>query len=368
MDLSTAAAVEVKGTVQHDTHAQPPEFIQRQHWKYQSMRRADLENDSSIQDLSEWQKLTDKQKETWIPAGAIPASQIQAACEAYAGEKPLQTIVQDAPFFEHRDFPGLQVIPGLLPPETQVLFTSCLMHRDLADPDHKMNLQADYVIPYPPKPVSLEPRRFDSSFFARERADPQDILIPKMPDKHKQLNNEQFLYTKLRWLTLGEQYDWPTRSYAKHATPFPADLSTLVTRLFPHIRPESGVVLIYGAKDFMPVHRDVSEQCQRALASFSMGCDGLFIMARGEDDGEGERAPRTVAIRVRSGDCIHLTGEARWAWHAMSRTIPSTCPSYLSDWPVGTPGATPEEQKWYKKWKGYMGTKRINVSCRQVWD
>lgn len=188
------------------------------------------------------------------------------------------------------------------------------MHRDLAHPEHKMNLQADYDVPYPPKPDCKDPGRFGTSFFARERAAQQDLLVPKDAEKHKQLNNEQFLHTKLRWLTLGEQYDWPTRSYAKHATPFPEDLASLVTGLFPHIRPESGVVLIYGAKDFMPVHRDVSEQCQRALASFSVGCDGLFIMARGEDDGEGDQAPRTVAIRVKSGDVVHLTGQARWAW------------------------------------------------------
>jgi alkylated DNA repair protein alkB family protein 1 len=353
--------------VHHDTHATPPDFIQKEHWRYQSMRRAELESDPNVFDLSQRDQFTEEQKDIWRPAGAIPAAQIEAACQAYAGGKPLSTPANDAPVFAHRDFPGLQVVSGLLPPETQVLFTSCLMHRDLSDPTHKINLQADYDIQYPQKPTS-ERLRFDSSFFARDRAAPGDCLTPKVADKQKPLNNEQFLYTKLRWLTLGEQYDWPTRSYAKHATPFPGDLSELVTGLFPHIKPESGVVLIYGAKDFMPVHRDVSEQCQRALASFSVGCDGIFIMARGEDDGEGENAPRTVAIRVRSGDCVHLTGEARWAWHAMARTIPSTCPPFLANWPVGTPGATSAEEKAYKKWRGYMGTKRINVSCRQVWD
>ncbi|KAF2646341.1 hypothetical protein P280DRAFT_464592 [Massarina eburnea CBS 473.64] len=331
------------------------------------MRKADLEKDSRVFDFSNSHSWSEEQTQLWHLAGVVPASRIQSACEAYAGGKPLQTPPQDAPFFEHSDFPGLQVISGLLPPETQVLFTSCLMHRDLADPEHKSNLQADFNIPYPPK-ASSDGQRFDTSFFKRDRSSSDGMLVPKAPDKHKALNNEQFLYTKLRWLTLGDQYDWPTRSYAKHATPFPGDLSTLVTGLFPHIRPESGVVLMYGAKDFMPVHRDVSEQCERALASFSVGCDGIFIMARGLDDGEGEKAPKTVAIRVRSGDCVHLDGEARWAWHAMARTIPSTCPAHLSDWPVGTPGATPQEQKMYKKWKGYMGTKRINVSCRQVWD
>jgi hypothetical protein len=71
---------------------------------------------------------------------------------------------------------------------------------------------------------------------------------------------------------------------------------------------------------------------------------------------------------VRSGDCIHLDGEARWAWHAMARTIVGTCPDFLSSWPKGTPGATAEEEKAYKKWEGFMKGKRLNISCRQVWD
>ncbi|KAF2825930.1 hypothetical protein CC86DRAFT_467521 [Ophiobolus disseminans] len=363
----SSEATERKSSVHHDTHATPPQFIQKAHWRYQSMRKGELESDPNIFDLSKRAEFTEDQKAAWRPAGNIPASQIEAVCQAYAGNKPLNTSPHDAPIFEHRDFPGLQVVCGLLPPETQVLFTSCLMHRDLADPNHKINLQSDYDIPYPPKPTT-QALRFDSSFFKRERAASEDCLIPLVPNNQKPLNTEQFLYTKLRWLTLGEQYDWPTRSYAKHATPFPEDLSKLVTGLFPHIHPESGVVLVYSAKDFMPVHRDVSEQCQRSLASFSVGCDGIFIMGRGEDDGDGEDTPRTVAIRVKSGDCVHLSGEARWAWHAMARTIPSTCPEHLATWPVGTPGATPAEEKSYKKWKGYMGTKRINVSCRQVWD
>ncbi|KAH7355751.1 oxidoreductase domain-containing protein [Pyrenochaeta sp. MPI-SDFR-AT-0127] len=366
MNISTKVAKQ-DGSVHHDTHATPPQFIQQEHWRYQSMKKAELEADPNVFDLNKRAQFTTEQKDMWRPAGIVPATRIEAACQAYAGGKPLSAPVDDVQIFEHRDFPGLQVIPGILPPETQMLFTSCLMHRDLADPTHKINLQPDYNIPYPSKP-SVGVRQFNSTFFLRDRAAKEDCLVPKIPNKLKPLNTEQFLYSKLRWLTLGEQYDWPTRSYSKHATQFPQDLSALVTGLFPHIRPESGVVLVYSAKDFMPVHRDVSEQCQRALASFSVGCDGIFIMARGEDGGEGYNAPRSVAIRVHSGDCVHLMGDARWAWHAMARTIPSTCPLHLTDWPVGTPGATPAEEKAYKKWKGYMGTKRINVSCRQVWD
>jgi alkylated DNA repair protein alkB family protein 1 len=263
-----------------------------------------------------------------------------------------------------------------------MMFTSQILHQELADARHKNNLMAEYNIPFPGVREQLEDADVDDgkqaearqvfkSFFTYpQNASTGANLIPKTPDSSKALNMAQFLTSKLRWLTIGDQYDWPTRSYTRNGpSSFPSALAKLVQGLFPHIRPESGVVLLYSGKDYMPVHRDVSEECQTALASFSLGCDGIFILGRGEDNGEGEESrPRTVAIRVRSGDCVHLRGEARWAWHAMARTIVGTCPGYLAKWPMGTPGATGEERRAYEKWKGFMGGKRVNISCRQVWQ
>lgn len=363
----------------HDTHALPPVFIQKTHWHYQSVKRTDLDNDPEVIDFT--RGLSEKQQEILKPVGTVQAATIEAASIAYrnaaSGDEhdtsSLGEEVEDVIVYEHAEFPGLRILPGILPVETQVLFTSQLMHRDLADPKHKINLQEDFDIPYPSRPEEDDPSTDTServpSFFTHPQSSPDTWITPKNPEKQKRLNMAQFLATRLRWLTLGSQYDWPTRKYDPNGTTtFPSDLSRLVTGLFPHIRPESGVVLIYSGKDYMPVHRDVSEQCQRALASFSLGCDGIFVIARGEDDGEGENRPRTVAIRVRSGDCVHLDGEARWAWHAMARTIPGTCRNQLAEWPVGTPGATGKERLAYEKWKGYMSAKRINISCRQVWD
>ena len=267
---------------------------------------------------------------------------------------------------------GLQIVPGILPPETQVLLLSQLMHRDLANSKHKINLEADYQIPYPlprqdPADTETQNDVEYKSFFTYPQASKAISLTPKDSSKHKPLNTAQFLAKKLRWLTIGEQYDWPTRSYPKNGpTSFPSDISKLVSGLFPHIKAESGVVLLYSPKDYMPVHRDVSEQCERGLASFSLGCDGIFVVARGEDEVEG--GGRTVALRVKSGDVIHMDGETRWAWHAMPRTIAGTCPEWMAQWPVGTPGASEEEKKMYDKWSGYMAGKRLNISCRQVWD
>ncbi|KAH7050161.1 hypothetical protein B0J12DRAFT_710818 [Macrophomina phaseolina] len=385
MDLSSEAT---QASHHRDTFAQPPIHIQEAYLHYNKVKRAELDKDEDILYFNK--ELSEQQRKTWLPAGSISASVRERACYDY-----LKTALphidptsvpwsefEDAVIYEHKDMPGLQIVPGILPPETQMLFTSQLMHRDLADPRHKINLEADYHIPYPP------PKRQDSpdsataspssreshlathdavprSFFSYPQSSPTQLLHPKdaaSAPSRKPLNFAQFLASKLRWLTLGEQYDWPTRSYGITRTHFPHDLARLVTGLFPHIRPESGVVLIYSGKDYMPVHRDVSEQCERALASFSLGCDGIFVIAKDEGDGD------TVAIRVRSGDCILLSGEARWAWHAMPRTIAGTCPEHLAKWPVGTPGATEEEKRAYEKWKGYMAAKRINISCRQVWD
>jgi alkylated DNA repair protein alkB homolog 1 len=205
------------------------------------------------------------------------------------------------------------------------------------------------------------------------------MLIPLNPlSNHKPLNMTQFLVKKLRWLTLGSQYDWTTRSYDKEkAMPFPADIARLVKGLFKSaFEPESGVVLIYGSKDYMPVHRDVSEECERGLASFSLGCDGLFILSREKDrqDHAGEegeldedREMDMLVLRVRSGDCVWMGGETRWCWHAMPKVMAGTCPEWLEDWPVMKDGGA-KGTKEFEKWKGFMKGKRVNISCRQVWD
>lgn len=242
-----------------------------------------------------------------------------------------------------------------------------ILHRDLSNPLHTINLTQEYSIPYPPTAPSGD----RSSFFKYPQFDPSggQTLQPVNPlSTNKSLNIAQFLQKKLRWLTLGDQYNWATRSYASESpTPFPPDIAALVTTLFKRaFVPESGVVLLYSPKDYMPVHRDVSEQCERGLASFTLGCDGLFIISRDKDlslsdDGKQEM----VVIRVRSGDVVEMSGETRWAWHAMPKVMAGTCPIELQDWPVKQGQGTPRE---YEKWRGYMKGKRLNISCRQVWS
>ena len=160
--------------------------------------------------------------------------------------------------------------------------------------------------------------------------------------------------------------------------PFPSDVATLVTTLFKSsFKPESGVCLLYSTKDYMPVHRDVSEQCSRGLASFTLGCDGLFILSRDKttssspevDENDLTRDMEMLVLRVRSGDCVWMGGETRWCWHAMPKVMAGTCPPCLENWPVAEGGPRDGRGKEeYEKWRGFMKGKRLNISCRQVWD
>jgi DNA alkylation damage repair protein AlkB len=233
-------------------------------------------------------------------------------------------------------------------------------------------MHPDYEMPYPPLSTTSD----RASFFEYPPSSKNISLTPLNPhSSHKPLNMIQFLSKKLRWLTLGSQYDWTTRAYPTTSpTPFPSDIALLVTTLFrSSFKPESGVVLLYSTKDYMPVHRDVSEQCERGLASFTLGCDGLFILSRDKKNGDGkevdendeDREMEMCVLRVRSGDCVWMGGETRWCWHAMPKVMAGTCPAWLENWPVAKGGTRTKD---YEKWRGFMKGKRLNISCRQVWD
>ncbi|KAG7147497.1 Alpha-ketoglutarate-dependent dioxygenase abh1 like protein [Verticillium longisporum] len=65
-----------------------------------------------------------------------------------------------------------------------------------------------------------------------------------------------------------------------------------------------------------------------------------------------------LLLRLRSGDAIYMTQEARFAWHGVPKVLKGTCPEWLQDWPA-------EEGK-YEGWKGWMKNKRINLNVRQM--
>lgn len=157
-------------------------------------------------------------------------------------------------------------------------------------------------------------------------------------------------------MTLGGQYDWTAKAYPSEKPPdFPQDISSLLRSIWPDVDAQAAIVNFYTPGDTLSVHRDVSEECDRGLISISMGCDGLFIV--GNADGT-----KYETLRLRSGDAVLMSGESRFAWHAVPRILPNTCPSELQDWP-----AAPENE-YFEFWRGWLQNKRINLNVRQMKD
>ncbi|KAF8458197.1 hypothetical protein BDZ91DRAFT_666069 [Kalaharituber pfeilii] len=261
---------------------------------------------------------------------------------------------------------GLQIIPSLLPCSTQRTLLSRLWIRDLCNPQHNTNLHLHYSIPYPDA---------GTSFYHYK--DPNKVLLqPKDPATHKPMTVTQMLNKKLRWMTLGGQYDWSRKVYPEMdaierktlLVPFPDDTATLINSIFPDITPQAAISNLYTPGDTLSPHRDISEASSAPLASISIGADAIFIiglpprLSEPVDDG-GERI---LVMRVKSGDVIVMGGESRWAWHSVPRIFPvsSATDKELDDWP----GTSTNDEGVLNHWKGWMSKRRVNLNVRQMWD
>ena len=271
------------------------------------------------------------------------------------------------------DCSGLRIIPSLVSPEAQKDLLSTLLHENLSNQDHKTNIHLHYN--FPSQATLLEScgtlaskNARSISFFHIPPNLPTPLFKPLDEVVHKPLTVSQFLCKKLRWLTLGGQFDWTGKRYPpEEEPPFPEGLGDFIKTLFPYIRPEAAIVNIYRKGDVLSVHRDVSEECDNALVSISLGCEAILVV--GLKTTEGKEA-NVAAIRVRSGDAVCLSGEARFAWHGVPRIFPKTCPEFLQDWPAksGLTGVDATSSPSYEAWRGWMTNNRVNLSVRQIRD
>lgn len=246
---------------------------------------------------------------------------------------------------------GLTIIPSLLPTNVQWTLLSRLFLRDLSKPCHKTNLNLHYNIQYP---------EAGDSFFAY----PLHCVAftPKKPDMHPCLDMDRVLSKKLRWITLGGQYDWTNKVYPEESPPvFPEDIADLLKGVFDDMDPQAAIVNLYSSGDTLSLHRDVSEEINRGLVSISLGCDGLFIIGlRDSSNPLDPGASRYHTLRLHSGDAVYMSGNARYAWHGVPKIMPRTSPQFLQNWP-GDP---------FTHWRdnGFMVNKRVNLNVRQMRD
>lgn len=179
-------------------------------------------------------------------------------------------------------------------------------------------------------------------------------IFPIDPKVHKPLSIAQIADRKLRWTTLGGQYDWTAKEYPQDIPPaFPQDVRELLRAAFPQVDPQAAILNFYSPGDTLSLHRDISEECDRDLISLSIGCDCIFIAASGD-------SLRSTALRLRSGDALLMSGHSRFAWHGVPKVIKDTCPEELKAWPAH------HNSNVYAPWKDWLANKRINLNVRQM--
>lgn len=251
---------------------------------------------------------------------------------------------------------GLCLIPHLLPLCVQERMLNKLLHRDLADPRHQTNVHFHHSLNYP-----------SGSFFDLNPRD-ESVITPIDSNLHRPMSVGDFLSKKLRWCTLGGQYDWTRKVYPEEEPPaFPTDLQDLLHGLFPETMPQASIVNVYSPGDVLSLHRDVSEHCDNGLISISIGCDAVFLMALDNNEKSGEET-ECLRIRLRSGDAIYMDGPTRYAWHGVPQVIANTCPTDLGHWPAQNldRANTICDHDPYAGWKSWMATKRVNLNVRQM--
>lgn len=262
------------------------------------------------------------------------------------------------------------MIPALLSKHTQKELLSYLLHENLANPHHRTNVHWHHHLPY--HAVACEradsdvEKRFGKPSFFSISPDSALTLQPISPAFHKPFTVKRFLSRKLRWLTLGTQYDWTDKMYPSERQPaFPLELGKFIQHLFPSVTAEAAIVNVYHPGDVLSMHRDVSEESDNTLISLSLGCQGILIIGL---EATTERKPCALAVRLHSGDAVCLSGSARFAWHGVSQVLPNTCPSWLQNWPASAEGTVSRDSqdRHFDSWRCWMKDKRVNLSVRQV--
>jgi len=168
-------------------------------------------------------------------------------------------------------------------------------------------------------------------------------------------------------MTLGGQYDWTAKVYPdEQPPPFPKDMQTLLSNIFPDTTAEAAIVNLYSPGDTLSLHRDVAETSEKGLISISIGCDALFILGLDSTEEDHEGASRKAVLRLHSGDVVYMAGEARFAWHGVPVILPNTCPPGLRNWPAEDCADGETCSNTYERWRSWMMTKRININVRQM--
>lgn len=174
----------------------------------------------------------------------------------------------------------------------------------------------------------------------------------------------QVLLRKLRWSTLGLQFDWPKRNYdvSLPHNKIPETLCQLAKRLAApampvgeEFQPEAAIVNYFGLGDTLGGHLDDMEaDWSKPIVSMSLGCKAIFLL------GGKSREDPPLAMFLRSGDAVLMAGEARECFHGVPRIFTDNENAEIA--PLELQFSHEDDCSFLE----YIRTSRININIRQV--
>ncbi|KAH7285251.1 hypothetical protein KP509_33G018800 [Ceratopteris richardii] len=169
------------------------------------------------------------------------------------------------------------------------------------------------------------------------------------------------LLRKLRWATLGLQFDWSKRAYdlSLPYNKMPQKLCDLASKLAEPAMPDSefhaeaAIVNYFGQDDMLGGHLDDMEKdWSKPIVSISFGCKAIFLL------GGPTREHKPTAMFLRSGDVVLMAGPARGCFHGVPRIFVDPKQADLPDFSTCDPSC--------KTFIDYINRSRINLNIRQV--
>ncbi|KAJ2339193.1 hypothetical protein GGF43_006698 [Coemansia sp. RSA 2618] len=189
------------------------------------------------------------------------------------------------------------------------------------------------------------------------------------------------LLERLRWCTLGWQYNWSTKMYDLGASAFDSELNELMQAIAVAItRPAStaggvcgdngydgsqfvsqaGIINYYDERTTMAGHVDTTEDNMDApLISLSIGLDCVYLI------GGPTRDTPPTPVMLRSGDVLAMCGESRLAFHGVPRVLAGTSPACLTASDAGDNDALAAKYPPWHYFAAYLETHRINCNARK---
>ncbi|XP_010249024.1 PREDICTED: alpha-ketoglutarate-dependent dioxygenase alkB isoform X1 [Nelumbo nucifera] len=172
------------------------------------------------------------------------------------------------------------------------------------------------------------------------------------------------LLRKLRWSTLGLQFDWSKRNYdvSLPHNKIPEALCELAKRMSApallmgeEFRPEAAIVNYFGLGDMLGGHLDDMEaDWSKPIVSISLGCKAIFLL------GGKSREDDPIAMFVRSGDIVLMAGEARECFHGVPRIFTDNENAEITH--LAAQFSRQDDVCFLE----YIRTSRININIRQV--